>query len=207
MSTAIFPSLPGLDIEISRSPTWEGGSDTVAAMSGKETSMAYWSSPRYLWELKFQFLRSGVRYAIARTELQDLIGFFNLRQGPFDDFLFTDPDDNTVTAQALGALAGASIQLVRTFGANTEPVLAPQLVTNVTANGAPVDPANYTFSVWGTNTPGVLTFQNVIPAPGSLIVADIVYYWPVRFQDTSITLKRFLSKIYACDSIKLISKK
>jgi Uncharacterized conserved protein len=206
---ALFPSLTGQSIEITRASSWVGGSNVITASSGKETSVAYWANPRWIWEIKFSVLRSGTRYGIERTEMQELMGFFNARRGSFDPFLYVERDDTQVIGQGLGfASAGLNVQLVRTFGAFTEPVLAPLAVSNVTSNGVPVDPSKYVFSAYGTATPGLLQFLAGAPVvAGSIIVTDIVYAWPVRFTDNDMSLDRFLNQLYSSKSVKMISKK
>lgn len=206
MSSLIFPTLVGQSIDVTRSPLWDGSSVTTA-VSGKETSIAYWNNPRWQWTIKFELLRRGVRYGINRTELDSLIGFFNLIRGQFDSFLYNEPDDNSVLAQGLGNYNGVGMQLIRTLGGFTEPVLAPNVVQNVLANGVPVSPSNYTVSAWGSASPGVITFTASPPNVGDPIVADIVYYWPVRFVDKQMDFKKFMNQLYANEGVKMISKK
>ena len=96
MSTSVFPTLPGLTFDITRTPDWTGTTVYTSA-SGKRTSVANWSYPRRLYEMVYSFLRSAPTY----SELQLLEGFFNSMKGPFDTFLFSDPDDNSVTGQQI----------------------------------------------------------------------------------------------------------
>lgn len=137
MSTAVLPSLSGLGFEVKRTPVW----DTIVqpAVSGKETRLALQTYPRWMWELPYEFLRSDP----TNHEYQDLIGFFNLRQGMADTFLYQDPDDNSVTGQAIATGNGsiAAYQLRRTFGSFIEPVLAPNTVSAVLLAGASIPAA------------------------------------------------------------------
>lgn len=134
MSTAVLPSLIGLGIDVKREALWNN--KIQEAISGKENRIAYWTYPRYRWTLKFNVLRASSAY----TELQQLIGFFNSRQGKFDTFLYTDADDNSVTGQQISTGNGstAAYQLIRTFGSFIEPILAPNVVSAVRLGGVSI---------------------------------------------------------------------
>lgn len=201
MSTAILPSLAGLGIDVTRSPIW----DTVVqqSLSGKETRYARQSYPRWKWELAYNVLRSTASY----TELQQLAGFFNLRQGQYDTFLYRDVDDNTVTGQEIIIADGVktTFQLIRTFGGFIEPVLAPKIVSAVYLNGALLM-SGYAVGNWGSTTPGQITFTSA-PASGTVITADFSYYWPVRMAADSISFSMFLSGYYKAKKFSFISVK
>jgi len=154
MSTAILPSLIGLGFDVVRTPVWD--TTVQQAISGKETRIARQTYPRWQWELTYNVLRSGAAYG----ELQQLAGFFNLRQGMFDTFLYADADDNAVTVQAIGTGDGSTktFQLIRTFGGFIEPVLAPNVVNHVYLNGVAQSSGSYSIAGWGAASPGVITF-------------------------------------------------
>lgn len=202
MSVSVYPTLRGLGFDFTRSPLWS--TNRIAAVSGKETAIAYWSSPRWQYELVYNFLRDTV----AEAELAALRGFFNARQGGFDTFLFQDPDDNSVTAQALGAGTGSrtTFQLLRTMDGIIEPILAPNVITGVYLNGVLANPSTYTVSSWGTSAPGVITF-NTAPGSGVAVTATFSYYFPCRFDDDTMDLKKFLYKIWRADSVKFTTVK
>lgn len=205
---ALFPTLSGQSLEITRSPLWSGGVSVQTAVSGKETTIAYWANPRWRWEIKFDFLRRGMRYGINRTELAELMSFFNSRRSLFEAFLYNERDDNSVLGQGLGAVNGPTLQLLRTMGTFTEPILAPLTLTNVRADNILINPLFYTFSLYGTASPGVLTWDPPNkPNDGHIITADITYAWPVRFEDTQLDFERFMDQLYSNKSVKMISKK
>jgi hypothetical protein len=148
MSSQVFPTLAGIGWSVKRLSSWK--TRVQEAISGKETRLADWSSPRWSYELVFDFLRqananqqSASFAGQTYNEFAQLAGFFNARQGMFDSFLFTDPDDNTVASQPLGAGDGATLafQLVRAFGGFAEPVLAPNAVTAVKLAGVAIPAA------------------------------------------------------------------
>jgi uncharacterized protein (TIGR02217 family) len=134
--------------------------------------------------------------------LQTLIGFYNARQGQFDDWLYSDPDDSSVTAQQFGVGDGVttSFQLVRTFGGFSEPVTALvstdfPVYVNGTATGA----------VAATLT-GVVTFTTA-PAAGALLTATFSYYWRVRFDDLDLTLDKMMGGLWSSGDISFTSVK
>ena len=137
MSSQVFPSFTGIGYPIPRRPMWN--TTTQKVVSGKQTRLANWTYPIYQWDLLFN-LREGSVTGSAFTEMSQLKGFYNSRQGSFDSFLFTDPDDNTVTGQAIGTGDGSTtaFQLARANGGFVEPVLAPNAVSAVYDNATPV---------------------------------------------------------------------
>ena len=194
MSTQIFPTpsaLPGIDISISRKVAWD--TITQQAVSGKETRVARRIYPIREFGLKFNFLRSSTIW----LELQQLEGFFNARQGMYDSFLWTDPDDNAVLAQGLGQGNGVAtlFQLVRPFGGFAEPIYAPNTVTNVYFDSTAQSSTTYTVNQWGsTIAPGTLSFA--IAPSTQVVTADFTYYWPVRFTIDDLSFDRFVNLIY-----------
>lgn len=206
MSTAILPSLAGLGFDVVRSPKW----DTVVqqSVSGKETRLARQTYPRWSWDLVYNVLRSASAY----TELQQLAGFFNARQGKFDTFLYQDADDNCVTGQQVATGDGITthFQLIRSFGGFVEPMLAPDLaaVFNVYIGGV-LQNSGVATTVWGggnSQGPGVLLFTTP-PASGAVITADFSYYFPVRMSADSISFSMFLSGCYKTRKFGFISVK
>ena len=210
MSSSVFPllaAIPGQAIEVTRTAVWEG-SEVVRAVSGKRTSISYWSNPIWEWTLKYNVLRAGTFQKTAFTEYQALVGFFNLRHGPYDSFLFDDTDDDTVTAQSIGTGDGSTttFQLVRTMGSFVEPILAPHTITAVYGNGSPYSGGAYSVSSWGSATPGIVTFGSA-PLNAVALTATFSYYWPVEFLDQTLSFNRFMTGLWSQDGVKLRSLK
>lgn len=201
MTVPVFPSLAGLGWDVVRTSEWRTG--LQESVSGKETQIAYWSSPRYRWELTFDLLRSAAGYA----EFQTLLGFFDQMQGRGGRFLFADPDDCSVSGQAVGTGDGTTrvFQLVRTLGGATAPVLAPNAVSTVKLAGA-VQASGWTASVYGSASPGALTFVSA-PSVGAAVTADFTYYWPCRFDDDKLDLTKFMSQLWSGKSVTFKSLK
>lgn len=206
MSSAVFPSLARLGWTVTRSEIWK--TRTQESISGKETRIADWSFPRHLWSLSYDFLRQGDFAGAAYGEFAALAGFFNLRQGGFDSFLYADPDDHQATGQEIGVGDGAttSFQLVRGFGGYAEPVLAPNVVSAVYLNGVAQSAGAYTVNGWGAALPGTLVF-NAPPGAGVAITADYTFYFPCRFAADQLDFEKFMAALYQLKKIEFVSLK
>lgn len=191
MSNAVFPVLKGLTFPAEKTPLWS--TKIQQAVSGKETRIGFWSYPIWQYSISYSILRSDS----VNAELQTLLGFYNARQGAFDDWLFNDPDDNTATAQTFGTGNGTQtvFQLSRTLGGIAEPVRAVNTVTSVTANGSAA--GSYTVNY---NT-GVITFA-VAPAAGVVLAWTGTFYWRCRFMDDQLTASKFLQNLWESRSLK-----
>src|ERR1700744_4056186 len=108
MSVAVLPSLAGLGFDVVRTLKWDTNIQTN--ISGKECRIAMQTFPLWQWDLTYNVLRSAATFG----ELQQLVGFFNARQGMFDTFLYEDADDNAVTGQMIGTGDGgtAAFQII-----------------------------------------------------------------------------------------------
>ncbi|HKT18014.1 MAG TPA: DUF2460 domain-containing protein [Stellaceae bacterium] len=206
MSSAVFPSLAGLGWTVTRSEIWK--TRTQESISGKETRIADWSYPRHLWALSYDFLRQGDFAGAAYGEFAALAGFFNLRQGALDSFLYADPDDNRASSQEIATGDGAttSFQLVRGFGGYAEPVLAPNVVSAVYLNGVAQSAGAYTVNLWGAALPGTLVF-NAPPGAGVAITADFTFYFPCRFAADQLDFEKFMAALYQLKKIEFVSLK
>lgn len=122
MSNEVFPTLPGLTPEITRTPIWSTA--IKSSVSQREYRTANVSVPAYSYKLSYEVIRQGAVGGFTHAELSTLAGFFNARRGSFDSFLFSDPDDSTATAQQFGTGDGttAAFQLARAWGGFVEPV-------------------------------------------------------------------------------------
>lgn len=131
MSNYVFPSLPGLSIEVSRYPVWE--STVQTSVSGRSLGITNQTYPRYRYKLAFEFLRSG-----AKQELEALVALFNRMRGRADTFLYLDEDDNSVVSQQIGIGDGSttSFQLLRSLGGFVEPIGEAKSISAVTVGGA-----------------------------------------------------------------------
>jgi uncharacterized protein (TIGR02217 family) len=198
MSNALFIPPPGLKWGFTRTPIWS--TSLVQAVSGREYRFANYSYPRYEYKLGFDVLRQTANY----TELAYVAGFFNARQGAYDSFLFTDPDDNTVSLNAIGTGDGNNklFQVVRTFGGYVEPVFdfngAPSIFVNGSLKTLTTD---YTIS-----STGLVTFV-VAPPNGQVVAWTGSYYRRMRFKEDSAEFTQFMRLLWELGELKMVSVK
>lgn len=150
MSTNVFPTfnINSIGYPVKRTAVWN--TKIQDSISGMETRLAYWTYPKYKWTIDLNALQ-----AIASADdFATFMGFYNARQGQFDTWLYSDPDDGGVAGQNIGTGTGgnANFQLVKAFGGFVEPVLAPNTVTAVYLGGLSIPTAGLS-----TPTNGALT--------------------------------------------------
>jgi hypothetical protein len=200
------PSLPillGLGWSRHKKP---GFSTRIAAhASGREVRVALMQYPLYEFEAVYDGLASNSTAAFAglgSTSLQSLMGFFLQLQGQFGTFLYTDPDDNTVTGQAFatGDGATASFTMMRSFGGYLEPVGWVTNIANIYVGGV-VHPTG-----WSLTAPNTLTFTTP-PASGGVVSANFSYAFNCRFLDDQMDFEEFMSNLWKLDSMKFRSIK
>src|SRR5712664_3836678 len=112
MSQLVFPSgLPGVLIDVSREPIHDTRVQTT--LSGKELRTTWSTYPRYRYSVSFELLRSGA----SLREFQQFFTMLARHSGMLDSFLFSDPEDASVTDHgfAVGDGVAASWQLQRTL--------------------------------------------------------------------------------------------
>ncbi len=192
MSDAVFPSLPGLKWNIKRTPIWK--TLMQESVSGKEASVSLMSYPLRRYSLAYEFLRAG-----AEAELQTLEGFFNLRRGRHDTFLYNDPDDYSVTDQSFGTGDGTTsgFYLARTRGDFTEPVQSLNSAPVIKVAGVTQTlTTDYTISALG-----LVTFVTP-PADGAAITWSGTYYWRCRFLRDESEFDQFLKDLWSLNRIE-----
>ena len=196
MSTAIFPTLPGIGWTFTRAPLWSTLKHQT--VSGREMRAAMYSYPLYKYTLIYDFLRTDAAY----QELQTLVGFFNARSGSYDSFLFRDPDDNAVVApETIGVGDGTTtaFQLGKAYGGFAEPVYAPNLTgLSVYVGGALQSPSSYSV---GAAT-GVVTF-GAAPAAGAPIAWTGSFYYLTRFAQDSVDFEKFMFNLFQLKKLEL----
>lgn len=195
MSNAVLPALVGLNYPVIKTPQWSTKVQTT--VSGKETRLNLWSYPIWKYTLGYDVLRSDS----VNLELQQLIAFYNARSGSYDDWLFNDPDDNTVTNQSFGTGDGTTtaFQLQRAYGGYVEPVRGINAISSVKVNGT-------TTAAYSVSATGLLTFTTA-PAAGAALTWSGTYYWRVRFMDDQIDVNKFADQFWELKALKFTSCK
>lgn len=194
----VFPSLLGIEWDVSKTP--EFSTLVQRAVSGREVRISEMVYPLYTFKMRYALLRDQSNTAAPSSpydELRKLVGFFLMHYGSAVAFLYTDPDDGTVTDMSFGTGDGSdtTFQLIRTYGTGgftfAEPVQnlngAP---TAIKANGVTVNPANY--SVGST---GIVTFTTP-PTNGHVLTWSGSFYYRVRFEQDASEFSQFMKNLW-----------
>ena len=193
MSNALFPTLIGLAWNSVWTPVFKTKIQT--AVSGKEYRSAMMSSPLYKVSLSYEFLRHG-----QQADLRSLVGFFLARQGSFDSFLYSHPEDNAVTDQLLGTANGtATFQLCRSFGSEfLEAVQNVTSVVNVKVGGTVVAASGYNVSATG-----LITFTSP-PSSGSVTWSG-KYLYRARFAADDMAYEKFMQDLWTAKKVEFMA--
>lgn len=194
----VFPSLPGLQWNLKRMPEFS----TIVRRSQSMTENRFMQASYPLWTYEFSWdlLRDQSNTSSPSSpynELRTLTGFFLIHYGSAQAFLYTDPDDGTVTDMPFGTGDGSTVafQLTRYYGAGgftfTEPTQnlngAP---TAIKDNGSTVSPSAY--SVGST---GIVTF-NTPPTSGHALTWSGSYYHRLRFVEDAAQFNQFMKNLW-----------
>lgn len=198
MSSYLFPyTLPGIQFNYIRKYLWNTG--VQKALTGKQSTIAYQAFPLVNFEYSFEYLR-------APADITELVGLFNAVRGRFDTFLHTDPDFNTVSAEAFGAGDGSTtaFQLLATYEGASGPGQA-EMVQNL--NGTPTLYSNGTLiasSGYSIGATGIVTFTTA-PASGVALTWDGSFYYRCRFDADSYDWKKIMSALWQSPKLSFTS--
>lgn len=196
-----FPALPGQSWPVHKKPSF---STRVAShVSGREVRSPFYANGLYEFELTFEGLASNDSYSgLGTNSLQSLMGLYIQSQGQYGTFLYIDPDDNTVTGQAIATGNGTQMDFtfVRTLGGATEPASWVTSVAHIYLDGVN-QPTG-----WSAPAPNTLHFTT---APGNLvaITADFSYAFECRFLDDQNDFEEFMNGLWKVQSLKFRSVK
>jgi hypothetical protein len=87
VSTTLYPTFPGIDVRIRRTKVYD--TEIQEAASGVELRPSIKATPRFRYELTYNFLRT----AAGTQEAQALEAHFDAHGGRRESFLFDDPLD------------------------------------------------------------------------------------------------------------------
>jgi hypothetical protein len=201
MTPPSFPTLRGQGWSVHKKPTF---STIVAShVSGREARDALYVNPIWQFELTFDGLdgtASGAYGGLGAGSLQSLMGLFLQCQGQLSTFLYTDPTDNSVSAQNIAAGDGSTttFAFARTLGGFLEPVGWVTSVSQVTVGGVAQSAG------WSLSTPNSLVFATA-PASGALIGWSGSYAFQCRFDDDTADFEQFMQNLWKVDSLKFRS--
>jgi hypothetical protein len=201
-----LPALPGLGWSRHKKP---GFNTRIAShVSGREVRLALQVNPLYEFEAVLDGLSSASSPAealsgLGASSLQSLMGFFLQMQGQFGTFLYSDPDDGTVSGGAIATGDGTTQSFVipRVLGGFAEACSWVTNVANVYLNGVDQAPANWVFM-----PPNSIGFY-AAPGAGVAITADFSFAFQCRFIDDQMDFDEFMAALWKLDSLKFRSIK
>ncbi len=201
-----FPVLPGQGWSVHRRPTF---STRVAGhVSGREVRVPLYEAPLWEWEISFDGLASNAAYpGLGANSLQSLLGLYLQSQGQFGLFLYTEPTDTMVMAQAIGIGDGSNkvFSFVRTLGGFTERVGWVLGTPIVYDNGTPVGGTSWTLTA-PNGSLNALTFATA-PAAGHVISASFSFAFQCRFLDDQNDFENFMNGLWQVQGLKFRSVK
>jgi uncharacterized protein (TIGR02217 family) len=191
-----FPSYPGITWPVKRMPS--GKTIRHEAIQGKRTLLPQMVTPRWSWEIAYEFLRSLQYGAGSFPDLEGLSAFYLAQMMGGTCFAYTDDEDNAVTAQGFGQGDGTTttFQLVRARGGYTEPVLLPAITGLTVAGVAKTAGTDFTLG-----DKGIVTFTSA-PAGGAALQWTGTFAWLCRFAEDSLDLSRFMVGLSEAKSLK-----
>jgi hypothetical protein len=183
MSNSVFPALPGLEWNSTKSPSWN--TSIQRSVGGRETRISFMSLPIWRWTLSYEFLRQADAYA----EFQTLVELLQcpageLRLIPLHGSHRLSDRGHLSTRQNFGTGNGSTtaFQLVRSLVASgvNEPIYNVNGTAKIyKANVLQTVGVDYTI-----NSSGLVTFSSA-PASSVALTWSGSYYWRVRFEQAS----------------------
>lgn len=207
MTLPVYPTLKGLTYPIKWTPRFYNMATQTTA-SGADIDLGLAAYPLHDFELQYDFLRDGG----ALVEFKTLMGFVLQVGGTAGRFLFSNPDDFTVTGQLIGTGDGTTrtFTLVRTFGAGgfagTEPVGMADLTAtfNVKVSGT-LKTLGSDYTVDQTLGAGNTVTFTAAPASSAPITVDMSYRYYCKFPDNAQEFDKFMSGLWSMQKIVMHS--
>ncbi|RCS59715.1 DUF2460 domain-containing protein [Parvibium lacunae] len=192
MPLAVYPSLPGLKFGSKLKPMFS--TKIAESSSGVEYRQKRWVYPKWSITLEYEFLRNRSDLA----ELETLQGFFLARQGAYEPFLISLPEQKTVSLQAVGVADGVTsiFQLVANIGGFLMPIDEVKGAPAVYVNG---DQA-YGFSLLDKGRIQFIT----APVAGPITWSG-EFYHRVRFKDDAMEFDNFLNQLWSAKKVEMVS--
>jgi uncharacterized protein (TIGR02217 family) len=195
----VLPELAGQGWSVHKRPVF--ATRVAAHISGREIRAPNFSYPLYEFELTYEGLASNSAYpGVGDNSLQALMGLYLQCKGQFGTFLYVDPSDHSVTAQAIAIADGTTttFTFARTLGTYIEPVSWVTGIGHVYLNGIDQDTG------WSLTEPNALTFSSP-PATGAVITADFSFAYECRFLEDLADFENFMTDLWRVESLKFRS--
>ncbi|KYQ82954.1 hypothetical protein AWW72_16350 [Acinetobacter sp. NRRL B-65365] len=210
MSNELFPELPGLEWELTKTPTFN--TKIMTSVNGRELRASYQAVPKYEISMSYAFLRENK----GRTELQQLEGFFFERRGAFDSFLYKMPDDNEFSCTYMGDGTTTSFQIYKAIHNSQLPLgnTQEQIVGEVDLS---MWNQATTKTMWNENTEKPMWNQatSQITTDGKYILTEPVeegisitvkgtFYYRCRFKDDEQQYVNFMHKLWKAGKVEFV---
>lgn len=202
----LYPNLIGLSFDVVKSPLFAVAVNT--AKSGREIRTSYSKYPKWKYTLTYTYLPDFSGNGTTASDLKTLMGFFLLVWGTQTPFVFMDPDDNFVAAQAIGTTDGTTTDfvLMRTYGLGTSVGTEP--VGYVDSSALPIVYLNgvaQSTSTWslisGVNTLQLIRF-NTAPTAGQTLTVDMHFLYKAKFLADQIDFDKFANKFWESGKVE-----
>ncbi|MFY2513947.1 DUF2460 domain-containing protein [Acinetobacter soli] len=206
MSDVLFPELPGLEWDLTKTPMFN--TKIMQSVNGRELRASYQAVPKYQISMSFAFLRESK----GRKELQKLESFFLERRGSFDSFLFKMPEDHEFECIFIGDGSTTKYQLFKQRFNLQIPVqnveaLGKVLMWNQSdqvkmwnGNNQKLMWSNATYTI---SKEGVVTMSEPL-AVGQRILFKGTFYYRCRFKEDSQEFTHFMSNLWKASKVELI---
>ncbi|MCJ0828837.1 DUF2460 domain-containing protein [Acinetobacter sp. NIPH1876] len=209
MSNELFPELPGLEWDLTKTPTFN--TKIMTSVNGRELRASYQAVPKYEISLSYAFLRENKN----RKEFQILESFFLERRGAFDSFLFKMPGDFEFECYFVGDGVTTTFQLYKQMHNLQIPLLNTQEIWkpanpdmwNVQATKKMWD-LNQNKPMWNNTTAhithdGKLILSEPLDEGVGLHITG-VYYYRCRFKDDEQQYVNFMHKLWKASKVELV---
>lgn len=222
MSLALYPSqIYGLTLKVVKTPEF---STIVQSSPNKvETRIAQRQNPVWRWNLNYDQLYNDLTNpSYAVSELETLMGFYLAVQGQLGEFLFEDPEDNTVGSVAtpqtlqlvndgtnyytplqrnLGAQFLEDLTDINKQGAGSYFPAGGGALNKIFANGVQKNEGTH-FSVLGPGlsyagfSSAAMYLNWGASAPTPPITGNFKFYFRVRFEEDKQDFEKFLRRLW-----------
>lgn len=209
MSDVLFPELPGLEWDLTKTPIFN--TKIMTSVNGRELRASYQAVPRYEFTMSFAFLRENK----GRNELQQLESFFLDRRGSFDSFLYKMPEDNQFECNFVGDGVSTSFQIYKSIGSTQVPTAHTQSFTkkfdlnmwNKSVSKKMWD-SNVEKAMWNSSTAtvskdGIYILTKPVEAGIEFSISGTFYY-RCRFKDDAQEYTNFMHKLWKAGKFELI---
>lgn len=205
MSNVLFPELPGLEWDLSKSPIFN--TKIMTSINGRELRASFQAAPKYEISMSFAFLRESK----GRKELQQLESFFIERRGSFDSFLYKMPGDNQFQCTFVGDGITDKFQIYKGSApmtmpvSNTEPSESEDpLMWEDSPTEMWVEPEQKMWDLqYSVNSNGILELSEPLDM-GEEITISGTFYYRCRFKSDEQQYTNFMDKLWKAGKVELI---